>query len=128
MAARKAVGIVTRHTRTCSSREGRRCTCTPSFQAWVNSPRDGRKLRKTFRSLAEARNWRRDALHAIGRGALRAATSTTLTEVAEAWLDGARSGAIRTRSGDAFKPSTLRGYQQALKTRVLPELGGAKLR
>ncbi len=36
-------------------------------------------------------------------------------------------GSIRTRSGDAYKPSALRGYEQALRTRILPELGAAKL-
>ena len=39
----------------------------------------------------------------------------------------ARSGAIRTRSGSGYKPSALRGYEQALRLRVLPDLGGARL-
>jgi len=33
-----------------------------------------------------------------------------------------------TRSGDRYKPSALRGYEQALRLRVLPELGGKRLR
>ncbi len=35
---------------------------------------------------------------------------------------------MRNRSGDPFKPSTLRGYEEALKLRVLPALGARKLR
>jgi len=34
---------------------------------------------------------------------------------------------IRTRSGDTYKPSALRGYEQALRLRVLPELGRLRL-
>lgn len=45
-----------------------------------------------------------------------------------AWLDGARAGTNLTRSGDRYKPSALRGYDQALKLRVLPALGAKRLR
>ena len=58
---------------------------------------------------------------------MRAPTSTTLRQSADAWLAGARDGSIRTRSGDAYKPSAIRSYESALRTRVLPELGSAKL-
>lgn len=61
------------------------------------------------------------------RGTLRAPVSTTVRGVAEAWLDGAKRGEIRqSRSGQRFKPSTLRGYEQALE-RVLPMIGAWKL-
>lgn len=36
-------------------------------------------------------------------------------------------GSIRNRSGDRYKPSTLRGYEQALREYVLPEIGAVKL-
>jgi integrase len=58
---------------------------------------------------------------------LSRASSLTLRQAAEAWLDGARECSIRTRSGDAYKPSALRGYEQALRTHLLPDLGAAKL-
>lgn len=55
------------------------------------------------------------------------AESTTVREAAEAWIDGAKRGEIRqTRSGRRFKPSTLRGYEQALE-RVLPMIGPLSL-
>lgn len=122
-----AVGIITRHSRRCGSQTGTRCSCQPTYQAWVYSARDGKKIRKHFRTLAEARSWRADALVQLGKGQLRAPTQVTLRQAAEEWLRRARSGAIRTRSGSVYKPSTLRGYEQALRLRVLPDLGGARL-
>ncbi len=47
-----AAGIRTRHSRSCRSREGGRCNCKPSYEAWVYSKRDDKKIRKTFKSLA----------------------------------------------------------------------------
>ena len=51
----------------------------------------------------------------------------TLREAAEAWLRGAEDGSIRTRGGDEYKPSAIRGYETALRLRVLPDLGGVRL-
>ena len=58
---------------------------------------------------------------------MKAPSAVTLRQAADAWLDGAKAGTIRARSGDVYKPSALRGYEQALRDRILPELGGAKL-
>ena len=38
-----------------------------------------------------------------------------------------RSGKVRTRSGDLYKPSAIRGYERALRDRVLPEFGSKRL-
>jgi integrase len=34
---------------------------------------------------------------------------------------------VRTRSGETYKPSALRSYEQALRLKVLPELGRLRL-
>ena len=57
----------------------------------------------------------------------RRRTADDLREFAEAWLDSARDGSIRNRSGDRYKPSTIRGYEQGLREYVLHEIGAAKL-
>jgi integrase len=93
----------------------------------VWSARDDKKVRKTFPTLAAARGWRADVQVGLRKRTLRAPTSTTLREAAEAWLTGARDGSIRTRSGDVYKPSAIRSYHGALQKRVLPELGAARL-
>jgi integrase len=120
-------GIEVRHVRDCTGqRDDPACSCGPSFRASVWSPRDRRLVRKTFSTLAAARAWRIDSLSALSRGAL-STSSTTLRQAAAAWLEGASSGAIRNRSGDRYKPSAIRGYEEALRLRLLPDLGGAKL-
>ncbi|MBA3366039.1 MAG: hypothetical protein H0U03_09695 [Actinobacteria bacterium] len=48
---------------------------------------------------------------------------TALSQAASEWLAAAQAGIVRTRSGERYKPSALRAYEQALRTRVLPELG-----
>jgi integrase len=120
-------GISARHARTCPSRDGGRCRCDPNYQAQVWSSRDRKRLSRSFPTLAAARAWRHDALAALRRGAIRVGASTSLREAASEWLSGAREGVVRNRSGDHYKPSALRGYEQALRDYIIPELGAAKL-
>jgi integrase len=120
-------GIEVRHAKACASREGRKCNCRPTYQASAWSARDEKRLRKTFPTLAAARHWRAEAQNAIHRGKLRAPTSTTLAEAGEELIEGMRSGKVRTKSGDLYKPSAIRSYERALHDRVLPELGAKRL-
>jgi integrase len=127
MAKRLPEGISLRHARSCPSRSGGRCRCAPTYQAQAWSPRDRKRLTRTFPTLAGARSWRYDALVGLRHGTLRAAGSVTLRQAADEWLAAAQAGLVRNRSGDPYKPSALRGYEQSLRTRLLPALGGAKL-
>lgn len=121
-------GIVVRHSSKCRKLNGgERCTCRPSYRAWVWSPEDGTKIWQRFESAAAARAWRQDAGGAIRRGALRAPKPTTMHEAADDLVEGMRDGRIRTKSGDPYKPSVIRSYDQALRLHVLPEIGGARL-
>jgi integrase len=120
-------GIRTRHSKACRSRGGGVCRCQATYQASVWSAREGKRLFKTFATLAEAKAWRAEAQVALRRGTMRARSTGTLHEAAEAWLHGVKSGAIRNRSGHAYKPSAIRGYETALVSRVLPQLGGLRL-
>lgn len=123
-----AEGIVIRHSQACASRSGGGgCDCRPGYQAQVYSARDKRTIRKTFASLTDARSWRAETQVALRRGTLRAPSRTTLVEEAARWLSGANAGVIRNRSGDPYKPSALRSYEQALAGKVLPELGHLKI-
>jgi hypothetical protein len=58
---------------------------------------------------------------------MRAPASVTVREAAGEWLAAAEAGLVRTRSGSSYKPSALRSYEEALRTKLLPELGHLRL-
>src|SRR4051794_8698565 len=119
-----ANNIEVRHSRKCRTNEGGRCNCEPTFRADVWDPRDQRRLRYGSKSEAEAKGWLRDAKLALRRGqAITAKGTVTLREAWTAWEAGARSGGIRTRSRDTYKPSAIRSYAQSMRLRVLPVFG-----
>jgi len=111
----------------CPSRDGATCNCKKAYQAAVWSPRDDRRIYRTFPTLASAKSWRAEAQVGVRKGTLRAPTRITLREAAEAWEKGVNKGIIQARGGRPYKPSTLRGYKAALDERMLPEFGGARL-
>jgi len=98
-----------------------------SYRASVWSARDEKLIRKTFPTLAAAKSWRRDALVELEKGRLRPPDPQTIEEAATEFLEGARKGSVRDRSGREYKPSTIRGYERALNLRILPELGSVRL-
>ena len=125
---KKPEGVVIRHSKSCCSHEALgRCNCHPGYQAQVFSRRDQRTIRKTFKTLADARAWRAETQSAMNRGALRAPSRTKFSDAAEDWMKAAKAGVVRTRSGDRYKPGALRCYSQALRSRVLPRFGEMKI-
>src|SRR5262245_54619198 len=112
-----ATGITTRHALKCAKRrdEGARCNCSPSYRAWIwvkdREHPNGHKVRRAFKTLEEAKEFRR------GNGTVEAAldlepTLPTIREAGEAWLADCDSGKVRKRKGGGrFKPSALRGYR-----------------
>lgn len=119
--------IKKRHSGNCPAKRGKRCSCNGGYRAEVYSPRDKKKIRKTFTHRADAQSWAAEVKRGVDHGTLRAPTKRTLGEAAGAWLAGAEAGTIRNRSGNEYKPATLRGYRQALEDHVLPALSGRKM-
>jgi integrase len=120
-------GIEVRHKKACASRDGRRCNCQPTYQASVWSARESKRIRKTFPTLAEARAWRSETQTGVRRGTLRAPANTTVHEAADELVAGMKSGRVRTRSGDPYKPSAIRSYEAALRDHIVPRLGRTRL-
>jgi hypothetical protein len=121
-----ADGIRRRHSSR-RSHSGRRCDCGAGWEVSVFSPRDGKKIRRTFPTLAAAKAWRADALAGVRRGTMRAPRPTTVNKAADALITGMRSGLVRTRSGDVYKPSVTRSYETALRRYIVPEFGSIKI-
>lgn len=122
-----ATGIRKLHSKGCRSKAAGRCNCGAGYEASIYLAREGRKIRRTFGRESEAKAWRADAQAEANAGKLRTPTRLTIRDAAWLWLEGADQGAIRDRSGRPYKPSTLRGYRQALRLRVLPEFGAVRL-
>ena len=122
-----ATGIRVRHSRNCTSRDGGRCSCKPTYQAQAYDTRTGRQVWRTFPTLSAAKLWRQDAQVALRRGTMRPPTAKTIAEAAEVLIKGAHDGTILDRAGKPYKPSTARGYEQLLRAYVIPALGGWKL-
>lgn len=125
-----STGIEARHRRSCRSRKqngGGGCNCAPTYQANVWDAKSGKRLRKTFSTRSAAKQWRQDAIAALRRGELSADRGPLLRVAVDQWLDDLRAGHIPNRSGDPYKPSAIRAYEQNLRLRVLPELGRLRL-
>jgi integrase len=124
---RNATGITTRHARSCPSRAGSACRCSPTYQANVWSAREKSRIFKTFPTFTAAKIWRGDAQSALRRGELKTPTRTTVEAAAQKWLAGVKAGTVWTRSGLPYKPSAIRSYEAALRSRIIPEFGGVRL-
>ena len=122
-----AEGIALRHSRRCASRHGEACSCRPSYQAQAWVARDDKPIRRTFPTLAAARAWRQRTQVAIRRLEVGAPSTILVSEAAAAWLEAARAGTIRTRSGTVYKPATIRTYEVAIRRHILPSLGSRRL-
>jgi integrase len=120
-------GITVRHQRSCASRGGGRCHCKATYQAQVFDRVSGKRLTRTFDSLAAAKTWRQDAQVGLRSGTMVVGRSQTIRQAGTDWLEGARAGYILNRSGDPYKPSTIRGYEQALREYIYPALGPVRL-
>jgi integrase len=138
-------------TPTVAEEAGVRCTCQPSYRAFVYDrtarPRNtdgtpkldkdgkairGEIVRKTFSgkgALAQAKRWRANAHSDVIRGRHVPPSRRTFEEVAAGWLAGAKADppTTLTRSGLPFKPSVLRGYESDLRRNVYPPLGDVRL-
>ena len=122
-------GIRRLHSAGCPARpRARRALHVPGgYEASVWDRATGRRIRKTFATQSAARAWRSDAEQGVRRGTLRAAEPVTVNDAADALIAGMTSGAVRTRSGDPYKPSSIRSYREALDLHVRPDLGAMRL-
>ncbi len=98
-----------------------------TYRATVFDKRTGKRIRKTFDTISAAKTWRSDAAVALRRGELRVQDTPRVGEALDGLLEAIRDGRVRTRSGDAFKPGTVRAYGYAIKDVLKPRLGHLRL-
>lgn len=123
-------GIDLRHSRLCASGRGGRCSCVPTYRVRVDVPSAGgprRQKTKSFTKLSAAKAWRSDALRDARHGKLTAASPITFRKAAAEFVAGAQSGAVLNRSGERYKPSSVREIERAFRLRLTPALGARQL-
>ena len=69
-------------------------------------------------TLAAAVNWKRDTERAFAAGRITPGRAPKLKDAAVEWLELAEQGVVLTRGGRPYRPSTLRGYRQAMSTHL----------
>jgi integrase len=118
-------GLTPRHSKRCASRHGRRCDCTPKWEAWVFDKRTGDKIRYTAKNKTEAKLWRQDALVALRRGELRAPRQgeRRVGAALDELVAGMQDGTVLDRSGRRYRPSTIRNYAADIRRWINPKLG-----
>lgn len=87
----------------------------------------GKRVTKTFPTLAAAKQWRTTKQVQIANGEARATGPLSLEVAAKDWMQRAEAGTTRNRSGEVYKPSVLRGYEQKLRLHIYPALGHVQL-
>ncbi len=106
-------GIVVRHRRGCGPPASASCFCRPGYQAQACSPAretdDPKDLPLALGGprLAPGHQWRQAS------DAARP-TRTTLARVRRRRARSRQGGVVRTRSGEPYKPSALRSYEQVM--------------
>jgi integrase len=96
------------------------------YRGVINTKATGKQNGPWCPTNAEAKAWRVKALGEAQAGTRRRSSGVTLREVWEDFYAAAKAGTATNRSGDPFRPSTLRGYERAWR-RVDPELGAHRL-
>lgn len=124
-----ATGIEKRHARACRSREGRRCSCEPTYRASVWDRWRGERVRVTFPTEAAAKTWRHDAVTALRTGPLTVVSEGALlvADALDALIRGMEAGTVLNRSGDPYKPGTIRTYNFAVRDVLKPKLGHLRM-
>jgi integrase len=125
---RTRTGVNKIHARGCGWQSGRcKCGRRLRFQAAVWSPKDGKRIRKHFKTMKAATDWRDESKGAIRKRIMRAPTTTTVAEAADKLIADMRSGDLLDRSGKPYKPSAVRAYETSLRLRITPRIGHVKL-
>lgn len=121
----KNTGIRERHARGCASRTDGKCDCEPTYQADLWDGINSRRVVKTFKKVSDAKAWRRQGLAAVDTQPKSA--TPTLADAFDQLLLGMRSGRVLNRSGDPYKPATMRSYEYDFNKQVRPRLGKYRL-
>ncbi len=96
------------------------------YEASVYLPGGERKY-KTFPTEKAAKKWRTATMNDVYKGKRQVGSQLTIRQAGEKLIADMEKGVARTRSGTAYKPSVVRGYEDSLLLHVYPSLGPLRL-
>lgn len=111
-------GITIRHSRRCAVTSGaKRCsgspTCIPVYMATVATGKRGGRIRHTFRTLSEAKQWQADQRRHLHEGA-DLTSGQTVGDALDAFAAGLADGTSRAKGKVAYKPSVAKSYASSI--------------
>lgn len=127
----KGPGVYVAHQSGCATERGGRCRCTPAYRqkVWNPAAKDG-KGAPVWTDTVHDRNELGALASAIKKGGAaikeRVATSgRTFASLGDEWMEGAKSGAIRKRTGRGgrYSETTLHGYELDWTGTLRPKFG-----
>jgi integrase len=115
-------GLYVRHGARCRAREGKRCSCRPSYRAKRRSPVTGRpEYSRTSKDRSALVTWLEGGEKATAAIPERIAAGPTFGELARRWCEGVQDGSIAKRRGRGpYSPTTWRRYRHSLDYTLLP--------
>ena len=115
-------GLYVRHATRCRVRQGRRCSCEPSYRGKRRSPATGQpEYSPTSKQRSEILTWLEGGDKATEAVRERRAAGPTFGELADRWRAGVENGSIAKRRGRGrYSPTTWRRYGQSLDYTLLP--------
>jgi integrase len=97
------------------------------WQAFVFDAKTGKKVRRHFATLEEAKAWRASSYLGVKAGSVTASRKPRLDAAADALIAGMEDGSIRARGGGQYRASVCRKYRLCLDGYVLDDLGAYRL-
>ena len=109
-----AEGIRRRHSKGCPPGWAGGDAARPATRRGSSRSGTGRRFASPF-GARQKRILATRSPHRPRKGRTARARSETVEQAWHAWFPGAQAGTITNRSGDAYKPSALRSYEQAMR-------------
>jgi hypothetical protein len=115
-------GLYVRHGAQCRARDGKRCSCSPSYRAKRRSPITRRpEYSRTSKDRSALITWLEGGQKATEALQERVAAGPTFGELARRWREGVENGSIAKRRGRGpYSPTTWRRYGHSLDYGLLP--------
>ena len=115
-------GLYVRHAKRCRSRQGKRCTCEPSYRGKRRSPLTREpEYSRTSKDRSAIVTWLEGGEKATEAVQERRSAGPTFGELAHRWREGVQNGSIGKRRGRGrYSPTTWRRYRHSLDYTLLP--------